>query len=138
MKSAAEHREDRIVNRMGRCAHFTGVQNETCKAGVRYSDVRSDHRIPCLKWDANGAECASAQWPTREEAEAYVAKSEAGIERIGTCLKAIKAKHGKARGIQDSMPCPNNCGGTLHYSIAGVNGHVWGTCSTEGCAQWMQ
>lgn len=68
-----------------------------------------------------------------EEAEfqAYFAK-------IKACLAAIREKHGKARGLADEMPCPTGCGGTLHYSIAATNGHVWGQCSTEGCAKWIQ
>ncbi len=29
-------------------------------------------------------------------------------------------------------------GGTLHYSVAGYNGHLWGQCTTVGCARWME
>jgi hypothetical protein len=136
---AREH-ERRIQSHMNRCAFFTGVQHDICDAGVRYDDVRREGRkIPCLAWDdPGGTVCEKRRWPTREEAEAEVAAANASFERVNTCLKSIRSKHGKARGLRDSMPCPIGCGGTLHYSIAGYNGHVHGQCSTEGCVSWMQ
>lgn len=138
MAKSAEQREIHIQHTMQRCAHFSGVQHDTCEAGIRYDDVRQDRRIPCLKWDANGATCDKAKWPTREEAEAAEAEFEACYARVSACLRAIREKHGKARGLVDEMPCPSGCGGTLRYSIASYNGHIHGACSTEGCAQWMQ
>jgi len=138
-KTKAEHREERIRATMGRCAHFTGIQNDTCAAGVRYDEVKKDRRVPCLQWDNTaGATCEKSQWPTREDAEREEEQSSAAMKRVLTALAAVLAKHGKARGLADSMPCPNNCGGTLRYSIASYNGHVHGQCSTEGCASWMQ
>ena len=55
------------------------------------------------------------------------------------CLEDGKAhgfKNGSGGGGQ--IPCPVCASGTLHYSIAGSNGHLHGHCSTEGCVSWMQ
>lgn len=131
-----------VERKMEQCRHFTGVQHDTCAAGVAYKDVRDETTRPfgfaCLGAYAGNATCAKREWITREEAEAEERESEAAFERINTCLKAIREAHGTARGLQGEMPCPVKCGGLLRYSIAGVNGHVHGQCSTPGCASWMQ
>lgn len=146
----AREREKRILNHMRDCVHFTGISRGPCKAGVDYRtlvggpDLGWALRIPCVEQrpgeesSAAVVPCVQCQRTSRAEAEAEIAAADAGYERIVTCLTAIKAKHGKARGLADSMPCPTNCGGTLGYTIAGSNGHIWGKCSTKGCASWMQ
>lgn len=140
---AREH-ERRIAQSVGRCVFFTGLQHGVCEAGVKYDDVnqRRPGGLPCLcdirTSEQPDAECPKRRWTTREEAEKEIADSNAAFERVNTCLKAIREKHGKARGLGGSMPCPVGCGGELRYSIAGYNGHVHGRCSTEGCASWMQ
>lgn len=42
-----------------------------------------------------------------------------------------------ARGVSGEIVCPK-CSGRLRYSIAGSNGHIWGTCETKGCLRWIQ
>lgn len=64
---------------------------------------------------------------------------------IEDTLKAVRAaqedadKHGfkKGKGGNATIVCPI-CKGNLAYSVASINGHLWGTCQTEGCVQWMQ
>lgn len=142
-RRAKEH-ERRIRHQMRECVHFTGIQHDTCKAGVNYRahvggpDFGWARRIPCFSDSVDAPPCDKCQRTTREQAEAEIAASDAAFQRVNTALKAIRAKHGKAKGLADEMPCPNNCGGTLRYSISSYNGHVHGQCSTEGCAQWMQ
>lgn len=137
-----QQRKTFIERQMERCRHFTGVQHEVCAVGVRYADVRDESTrpfgFPCLANYAGNATCAKLARVTREEAEAEEREWQAAHGRINACLKAIRAKHGQARGLRDEMPCPTGCGGTLRYSISGYNGHVHGACSTEGCASWMQ
>ncbi len=129
-----EH-ERRVTWHTDRCAHFTGVQDGRCAAGIAYVEP-----LPCLR-DQGGAgrdelaPCAARRWTTRAEAEAAIASTDAAIARVHLCLKAIRRRHGKATGLDDSMPCPTGCGGTLHYAIVG--GHVRGQCSS-GCVSWMQ
>jgi hypothetical protein len=94
--------------------------------------------FPCLLQYGGNASCPKRELKTREQAEAEEAQFEAAFARVNTCLKAIRAKHGKARGLMGQMLCPIDCGGTLSYSIAAYNGHVHGQCSTKDCASWMQ
>lgn len=68
------------ANRLGTCRHFNGVQNEQCKAGVRYADVRQiipKWIFPCFVSD-NIHTCEQASFPSKEEAhEQAVKKAEA-------------------------------------------------------------
>lgn len=130
-----------LVERLqDKCKHFTGIQHDVCKVGVKYADVKDESvkpfRWPCL--DKSCTTCPKVEYYTKEEAEAQEREFEQAYARISTALKAIHAKHGKARGLASTMPCPNNCGGTLHYSISGYNGHIHGKCTTKGCCSWMQ
>ncbi len=60
-----------------------------------------------------------------------------------TALSAVQAE-AKAQGYGRGNPgrgnflCPICKRGQLRYSVAGVNGHIWGKCSTDGCVAWMQ
>lgn len=65
-------------------------------------------------------------------------KRDPTVERYLAARKAITDKHGKKRGIRGEMPCPCCENGTLRYSIAGYNGHIWGQCSSPGCASWIE
>ena len=53
--------------------------------------------------------------------------------------KADAAQKGYKRGHggNSEMTCPI-CSGRLRYSVASVNGHVWGRCETDGCVTWME
>lgn len=141
-QKAAEEHERRLQWHMSNCIYFTGIQHGECKAGVNYRALVGGPnlgwatRIPCTNID--GVPCEKKRLTTREEAEAEVKASDASFARVATCLKAIREKHGKARGLGGEMPCPTKCGGTLRYSISGYNGHIHGQCSTRGCASWMQ
>ena len=42
----------------------------------------------------------------------------------------------KKEGCVGKIECPK-CGGILHYSVAGGNHHIWGTCETKDCLKWM-
>jgi hypothetical protein len=138
-----KQREQHIQKMLLDCVHFAPMSQECCGAGVRFEDVRDEsqrpYRYPC-KAIFGGPElpCAKREYPTREQVEAEEREYEAAFARVNACMKAIREKHGKARGLQDSMACPTGCGGTLHYSIANYNGHVHGQCSTKDCASWMQ
>ena len=32
------------------CRHFTGIQNETCRAGIKYMDARDCTTAGCVSW----------------------------------------------------------------------------------------
>lgn len=44
----------------------------------------------------------------------------------------------KGNGGGGFVSCPVCKSGTLHYTVAGYNGHMWGRCSTKDCVSWMQ
>lgn len=44
----------------------------------------------------------------------------------------------RGSGGQGQIKCPCCQDGTLAYSVASYNGHMWGTCSTADCVRWMQ
>jgi hypothetical protein len=66
-------------------------------------------------------------------------------ERISHILLAMAVcqSDAKSRGFgvgkagRAKIECPV-CKGALWYSVASVNGHLWGKCSTKGCVSWMQ
>lgn len=64
-----------------KCRHFTGIQHETCKAGIRYLDARdastSPARFPCLKEDGCSERCASVSYYSEEEAVKLGAEADA-------------------------------------------------------------
>lgn len=132
---------DRYINeQMRTCRHFTGIQHEVCKAGLRYDDVRDDSRkaldrFPCL---GGGSSCDKRDFYTRDEAEAKQAEWTQRFTNVVVARDAIVKAEGKKRGVSGSVPCPICATGSLHYSIASLNGHIHGQCSTDGCVSWME
>lgn len=144
----AAERERRIVDRMDKCVHFTGLQNKACEAGVEYDAVRVKHEpidgfrdsIPCLaRHNPGGATCASLCPHSREQSEAREAEISASIERSMKATKAIR-EHSKSTGrMSDVIDCPA-CGTpkALGYGIARSNGHIHARCNTPKCVAFMQ
>ncbi len=64
----------------------------------------------------------------RDFARAYVAaKKDAEEHGLG------KGNSGKGH-----IQCPVCTTGTLHYSVASLNGHMHATCDTKGCVSWLE
>lgn len=127
----------------GTCKHFTGVQNDTCSAGVAYDSVRRPAPgrlgLPCFRDEAGGAApCDRRAFPTPEEAEAAEQESERAIRRMAVARAAIVKETKGRRGVSGAIACPCCEGGTLSYSVASINGHIWAVCTTNGCASWME
>lgn len=53
--------------------------------------------------------------------------------KLLVALKMIK-ELGTENG---TIKCPL-CQGKLRFTVAKINGHVWGKCETDGCLSWMQ
>lgn len=69
------------------------------------------------------------------------ARFRAALERTCGVRKAIVAHAKGKRGVAGCIPCPvDGCGGTVRYSIAACNGHVWAGCSNaaKGCVSWVE
>lgn len=135
---------DAVSARTGSCVHFTGVQNDVCKAGLRYDSVRvtGGGPIPCLTFNGKRNDCcAKYMEPTPEQIAAEEAEFEAVMEKHRIVMAGIRGwrtwskKNRVAK--QEVVECPA-CKGRLHLSQAAYNGHVWGKCETAGCVEWME
>jgi hypothetical protein len=136
-------REEQI---RGRCKHFTGIQNKTCGAGVRYDDVRRlpGFNVPCiLQYADDSPPCDNRAFPTLEEVAEQIERDRKAVRDYSTARKAITDEigpfvRGKSPGVGGEIPCPVCTTGTLRYSRAMSNGHVHARCSTDGCVAWME
>jgi hypothetical protein len=109
----------------GKCRHFNGIMNETCKAGIAYEDIRSDDkpfRFPCIDRDFHN--CSSASFLTDEEVEEEIKEINTSTAKVIGVLMVIK----KDNSNNGTVPCA--CGGTVHYVRAQLNGHVHAKCDT--------
>lgn len=143
--------ELKVKREMDQCVHFRGIQHDTCKADVHLrqlvggADFGWARRIPCFKSDAKDCSvtCAKREFMTREQAEAEVKKDDAHMERAMLGITAAHEdaeKKGIIRGVggASELPCPTECGGTLRYRVASINGHMHAACTTDGCLRWME
>lgn len=158
--SADTKRIDNLVRQIeGRCHHFNGIQHECCTAGVNYRQLAGIESgmalvLPCLpektfetrrreEMGETIRECPKLERTTHEQA---VQEAQDCIARSSRTMKVMNAAHehakaaklGKGHGGRGEMPCPLECGGILHYSVASYNGHMHAKCSTENCVAWME
>ena len=128
-----------VDRRLGRCRHFTGIQNDTCTAGVTYPSVRDEsvrpYRFPCLHADA-ATICPLKAPRTAEEIDA---EDREFADSFARCAKARAAILKRTRGAAPAtgeVACPS-CAGALAFNVAS-NGHIHAACSTEGCTRWIE
>lgn len=79
------------------CRHFNGTQNDTCKAGIRYEDVRDGlaHKTyPCFKENGRADQCPSASFLSEQEVDAE-------MERIAIAAGAFFTK------LAEGKVCPH-------------------------------
>lgn len=155
--SAEAFNERTLRKEAARCVHFNGIglpsfadrsldgDEKNCKAGVNYrehaggdrtgwvlrlpcfGDGRDrDDAIPCPLFEATGMDRALAEKNRRDE----------DFERTIRARAAVVAHTEGKLSTAGAIKCPN-CGGRLSYTVA-FNGHIWGHCSTGGCAHWME
>lgn len=112
-----------------KCIHFNGVMNDTCKHGIKYSDVRvgKPYKFPCLQ---QGGECSCAEFLTKEQISERVAEINNDGDKAATAYLAIKEHVNKTNIKAGSIKC--QCGGDLNYVVANINGHVWAKCKSCG------
>ena len=140
----------RLRQIMTTCVHFTGIQNETCKAGINYRtlvggpDLGWARKIPCCGafHDEPKAKCESQKLPNEAEATLELQEENILIDRHKRTIHAAHAHakeqgYGIGKGGVGALPCPI-CGGLLRYSVASVNGHMHAACTTDGCVRWME
>lgn len=125
------------------CRHFTGIQNEHCKAQVRYDDFKCEPgkiQLPCLCLVADVPQHHCEHFAPRTEEEIQTEENEwqEALKRMRLVIAVVSEWRKKPpRGKQEIIECPA-CKGKLHLSQAASNGHVWGRCETKGCVSWME
>ncbi len=122
----------------GTCKHFTGVQNETCDAGMKYDDFKP---LPCITrlLGDKPRTCNKYEEPSDADISAFQDMLDASLERYrkaAPTLMKLRKKY-KGKSWQGIIDCPI-CNGRLHISIAGYNGHMHGHCETDDCLSWME
>lgn len=146
MKSREEH----IEFEMNYCQHYARGKGADmiCKAGVDLKTmqkvVTGDRQIkwgPCIEGhtlDKPTAHCPHWIRRTREMGEKRADSIEKSIRQMEVVMPVVDAwRSNPPKGKSETVKCPE-CGGKLHLSQAGYNGHVWGKCETEGCVSWME
>ena len=84
MSDAREHARQ-VAREMKTCSHFTGIQNDACKADVNYRkliggpDFGWAKYLPCLS-DPKAVACEKRTFPAPEEAEAIVTHMDEAYE----------------------------------------------------------
>lgn len=105
-------------------------------------------RLPCtpafeadrLAKGIEVATCQKFEAVTQAEIDTEDAEFEALTERFrkaAPALSEIRKAH-KGKSGHGEIPCPTECGGTLHWGISGYNGHMRGRCTTAGCLNWIE
>jgi DNA-binding XRE family transcriptional regulator len=124
---------------LGECARAASMTTQELskieRGRIDPSEVTCDAIGAVLGW--TGAE-VRASLPDKAELEKSAQRFNDVILAMGACHADAKARgYGKGHAGQGSIECPV-CKGTLRYSVAGINGHLWGVCSNKDCVRWMQ
>ena len=132
---------------LSRCVYFTGLMaSRSCKAGVIYLTVQNKELpgirgYPCFR-ENESVPCQHRRLPTDEEAIAEANERREQSKKT-TAAMTVAMKDAKSHGFgigkggEGRIPCPVCSTGTLRYSVAALNGHMWGQCSTTNCVSWM-
>jgi len=130
--------DEQLQHQAKKCVHFNGLQNKECKAGVDYKS------LPERKWGSficfgESEGCQKFQATGMEKAKADRDLVMNHFKDAMIARKAITDHEKGKRGVHGKINCPV-CNGveTLHYSIAGYNGHIHAKCKTENCVAWME
>lgn len=114
-----------------RPAHGRGTYVKAGEASILEPIDRRGHKV---------IPCELRQEPTDEQVEADRRERDAWHEQTLAAIKVASAWRTKPKPAADRrevVGCPI-CKGRLHLSQSAYNGHVHGTCETEGCVRWME
>lgn len=122
---------------LGRKSLIGVVDLSAFERGLRHPAEHEAGRLArALQWTADELKVAL---PSPEEVEA---NRDTHQEHLITAMAAARAASkmaglGKGRGGHGEIECPY-CKGRLRFSVAGMNGHIWGEGDLETCVRWMQ
>lgn len=124
------------------CRHRTPFTKEfrTCKANIDFHQFDGPHAdMPCLGENAAAkARCSSYSGWTAQEIADREECVEQSLKRFGVIRAAIIAEHERTGTNAGTIPCPACGTGTVSWSRARSNGHIYARCSTPDCASWME
>lgn len=121
---------------MRRCKDYRGVMRPepACAAGIDVKSFGVSFKFwPCTNPGQPG--CATARYPTREEAEASVDALDALVDDVLAVMKTVRETF--KRGDTGMLKCPR-CGNNIAVSVSRHNGHSMGRCATQGCISWIE
>lgn len=125
------------------CKHWRGSINDTCEVGIDWQKITGGEqlgimrRCPCLN-PKHRSKCEQHELPTLEELEAEEKELQEMMDQFEKELPFwSRIKQENKRGTQGICKCPR-CDQDCHWSIAGLNGHLWVKCSTENCVAFME
>ena len=136
----------------GTCIHFNGTVKVCCDAGINYQQLAVGgekfdwaRRLPCMTKYAgpDAVVCDKRHEPTEEELAAHEIASAKRLNDIRFARAAILAdiRISWEKGAADvcgRCDCPScNAPQALHYSRAGVNGHIMARC-VSCMLGWME
>jgi hypothetical protein len=128
------------------CIHFNGILNDTCKAGVNYSDIAGDEagralRLPCCRpfpgrEDVVKVTCAKQRPQTEEEFRAQQAETDERVALMivghAQVLEFEEANGGPLVGQHRKMDCPQ-CKVADALDIFRIPTRMYVYCATPKC-----
>lgn len=121
----------------GKCVHFNGMQNESCKCGINYKQSFGERpvlKMPCIKDRMSHLTdeiipCDKLEFPTQEEVERQIDSQTKGLKLTLSALSSVKQYIKKTGEKKATIKCPNG-EHDLSYVQAESNGHIWMACKT--------
>jgi len=124
---------------LGECARRAGLGSAVLSRIERGVEVPPDSVLQeiasALDWSIE--EVKASIPPPEEVAENYARASDALLALVAVGEDAKKRGLKKGRGGIGQIECPI-CKNILRYSVASINGHIWGRCDNAECVRWMQ
>lgn len=122
------------------CRHYSWDIGPRCAVGVDID--RPMGTLPCMPAGVVQkpfVPCPKREDYTPDEIEARRAKQSARMDRVFQCMAAIPntMNDRRAWGTSGTVECPA-CKGTIEWSRARRNGHLWAKCSTPDCFAVIQ
>ena len=124
---------------LGECARLVNMSTSELSKIERASKEPSVEELSAigkvLGWTA---EEVRSSLPSAEEVKENAQRWSDAVLAMEACHKEAKSRgFGKGHAGHGDIECPV-CKGRLRFSVAAVNGHLWGACATATCVRWMQ
>ena len=122
---------------IGRKSLIGIVDLSAFERGLRHpNEYEADRLARALRWTKDELK---ASLPSAKEIDQAC---DSHSQHLIAAIRAVRAEAdrrglGKGHGGSGSIECPV-CRGPLSFTVAALNGHVWGAGDVETCVRWMQ